>query len=167
MTLESAYYLIQIVAGTAVVISLIYLGVGVRHNTRAAKLAAVQAVQAAIGRTEEMIIQDKSFAELLMRGLTVDASELGGADRIRLNVFYRHTLRTYQSAHYQFRNAVLEASVWKPQEKALAAIFHADRGLRRHFEVEKYMLDGAFVTLCERLLHENSDLQITSAEKPA
>lgn len=166
MILESAYFVAQIAAGIAVVMSLIYVGVQVRQNTRATQLAAVQGVQAAIGRTEEMIIQDHGFAEILRHGLTASAKELPDTDRIRLNVFYRHTLRTYQSVHYQYRKSALEASVWEPQARALAAIFQADRGLREHFEVEKYMLDPLFAEFCERLLRGEQRWSITSAHQP-
>jgi hypothetical protein len=130
------------------------------------QLSAVQSVQAAIGRTEELIIQDASFADVLRRGLTSSTNELQDTDRIRLNVFYRHTLRTYQSAHYHFRKSALEASVWEPQARALAAIFQADRGFREHFEVEKYMLHPAFAEFCERLISGEQQWDITSGHEP-
>lgn len=166
MLLENVYLVIQSVAGLAVIASLLYVGIQIRQNTRATRLAAVQAVQAAIGRTEELIIQDNGFAEILKHGLSAGTRELADTDRIRLNVFYRHALRTYQSAHYQYRNSALEASVWEPQAKALAAIFQADRGLREHFEIEKYMLDPIFVDFCQRLQQGEQRWLITSAHEP-
>jgi len=165
MGLEDASSIAQIVAAATVVVSLIYVGVQIRQNTKATKLAAVQAVEEAIGRTEELIIGDASFAEILKHGMAAAAHELLDVDRIRLNVFYRHTLRAYQSAHYQYRHSALDKSVWEPQIKALAAIFHADRGLREHFAVEKYMLDPAFVEVCEGVAKGNAGLSITSGTK--
>jgi hypothetical protein len=166
MSLEDASFVAQIVAAAAVVVSLIYVGVQIRQNTRATKLAAVQAVEEAIGRTEQLIISDGSFAEALKHGMAATAAELSDTDRIRLNVFYRHALRAFQSAHYQYRHSALDESVWGPQAKSLAAIFQADRGLREHFAVEKYMLDPSFVEVCEGLLTSNSGLSITSGPKP-
>ena len=156
----------QIVAAIGVIVSLIYVGVQIRQATRATKLASIQAVETAIGRTEELIIQDAHFAEILKQGLTASGAELPDTDRIRLNVFYRHCLRAYQSAHYQYRQGALDDSVWEPQAKSLAAIFQADRGFREHFAVEKYMLDASFAALCETLQREADRLTITSGHKP-
>jgi hypothetical protein len=166
MNVDFLAQLAQIVAAVGVIVSLVYVGVQIRQATRATKLASVQAVEAAIGRTEELIIQDGSFAEILKHGLTASADELIDTDRIRLNVFYRHSLRAYQSAHYQYRHGALDDSVWGPQAKALAAIFQADRGLREHFAVEKYMLDASFGAFCDGLLREVDRLAITSGHKP-
>jgi hypothetical protein len=157
----------EIVAAVGVIISLFYVGVQIRHSTRATKLAAVQAVEEAIARTEQMIIQDRGFAELVMRGLTATGGELPDADRLRINVFYRHHLRAYQSAYYQFEHSALDAAVWAGHAKAMAAIFQADRGLREHFAVEKYMFEPTFVAFCEKLLRETDHLALTSDVNPA
>jgi hypothetical protein len=156
----------QIVAAIGVIVSLIYVGVQIRQATRATKLASIQAVESAIGRTEELVIQDASFADILRRGLTMSGAELLDTERIRLNVFYRHVLRAYQSAHYQYRHGALDDSVWLPLAKGLAALYQADRGLRDHFGVEKYMLDTTFVAACEKLFRETDRLTITSAHEP-
>ncbi|HUO66558.1 MAG TPA: hypothetical protein VMV37_03430 [Gammaproteobacteria bacterium] len=156
----------QIVAAIGVIVSLVYVGVQIRQATRATKLASIQAVETAIGRTEELIIQDASFAAILKHGLTASGADLADTDRIRLNVFYRHVLRAYQSAHYQYRHGALDDSVWLPLAKGLAALFQADRGLREHFAVEKYMLDASFAALCEKLLRDVERLTITSGHKP-
>jgi hypothetical protein len=156
----------QIVAAVGVIVSLIYVGMQIRQATRATKLASIQAVEAAIGRTEELIIQDGGFADILRRGLTTSGADLLDAERIRLNVFYRHTLRAYQSAHYQHLHGALDDSVWTPLAKGFAAIYQADRGLREHFAVEKYMLDQSFVASCEKLFRDADPLTITSGDKP-
>ena len=167
MVLDTFYQIIQIAAGVATTVSLIYVGIQIRQNTRTAKLAAIQSVQTAMGRLEELIIQDGSFAELLKHGLTQSLSELSDADRIRLSVFYRHALRTNQIAHYQYRMGALDQSVWEPQARQLSAILQADRGLREHFAVEKYMLDPYFVAFCESALQKNEQWTITSGSEPA
>lgn len=165
MNVDFLAQIAQIVAAVGVIVSLVYVGVQIRQATRATKLASIQAVEAAIGRTEELIIQDGSFAEILKRGLTASGAELLDTERIRLNVFYRHTLRAYQSAHYQYRHGALDDSVWVPLAKGFAAIYQADQGLREHFAAEQYMLDGSFVAFCERLFRDADRLAITSGDK--
>ena len=68
MSVEFFAEVAQIVAAIGVIISLIYVGVQIRQATRTTKLASIQAVETAIGRTEELIIQDASFAEILRQG---------------------------------------------------------------------------------------------------
>ena len=166
MSIELFAQIAEIVAAVGVVVSLFYVGVQIRQSTRATKLAAVQAVEEAIARSEQLIVQDAGFAEILRRGLTATGRELPDTDRLRVNVFYRHHLRAYQSAYYQFKNSALDPAVWTGHAKALAAIFQADRGLREHFAVEKYMLEPTFAAFCENLLNEPHRLAITSAANP-
>ena len=167
MVLEDVFFVAQIISGVAVTASLIYVGIQVRQNTRSTKLAAVQALQTAMLQVEELIIRDAGFAEILKHGLTASAKELPDTDRIRLHVFYRNALRTYQGAHYQYRQSALDRSVWESTARTLAALFQADKGLREHFAVEKYMLDPSFVEFCEVLLKKNEQWTITSGDRPA
>jgi hypothetical protein len=160
MTLLSE--LAQIVAAIGVIVSLFYVGLQIRHSTRATKLASVQAVEEALGRTELMIVQDAGFADILRRGLTASGAELPDTDRIRINVFYRHVLRSYQSAYYQYRQAGLDRAVWEGHAKTLGALFQADRGLREHFAVEKYMLEPSFAAFCEGLRQDKAHWALTS-----
>ncbi len=44
MNLESAYFITQIVAAIAVIISLFYVAYEVRHNTKALKLSTYQSI---------------------------------------------------------------------------------------------------------------------------
>lgn len=166
VSIELIAQIAEIVAAVGVIISLVYVGVQIRQSTRATKLAAVQAVEAAIARSEQLIVQDAGFAEILRHGLTAVGPELPATDRLRINVFYRHHLRAYQSAYYQFKNSALDPAVWAGHAKTMAAIFQADRGLREHFAVEKYMLEPTFVAFCEQLLNERERLALTSAENP-
>ena len=167
MSIQLIAQIAEIVAAVGVIISLFYVGVQIRQSTRATKLAAVQAVEEAIARSEQMIVQDADFADILRHGLTATGRELPDTDRLRVNVFYRHHLRAYQSAYYQFKNSALDPAVWAGHAKTMAAIFQADRGLREHFAVEKYMLEPTFVAFCEKLLNEPDRLALTSAVHPA
>lgn len=167
VNIELVAQIAEIVAAIGVIISLFYVGVQIRHSTRAAKLSAVQAAEEAIARTEQPIVQDRGFAELVRQGLTATGAELADVDRLRINVFYRHHLRAYQSAFYQFKHSALDAAVWAGHAKTMAAIFQADRGLREHFAVEKYMLEPAFVACCEKLLSDTARLTLTSDVFPA
>jgi RPA family protein len=63
MNLESAYFVVQILVGIAVVASLLYVGLQVRENTRATRMAAVQDLQALVGKVEELVIADGGLAE--------------------------------------------------------------------------------------------------------
>lgn len=156
----------EIIAAVGVVVSLFYVGTQIRQSARATKLAAVQAVEEAIARTEQMIIQDREFADLVRRGLTATGGELPDTDRLRVNVFYRHHLRAYQSAYYQFKQSALDPAVWAGHAKTMAAIFQADRGVREHFAVEKYMLEPSFVAFCEKMLRDTERLTLTSDVGP-
>lgn len=152
VNLEELAYLAEVVASVALVLSLIYVSIQVRQSNISTRLAAVRAVQASIGSLEENFISDPGLADLLHCGMTGAIEDLPDRDRIRLSVFYRHSLRTFQSAHYHYRKGALEKSIWEPEARALAGILEADLGMREHFNTEKFVLDPEFVKLCEQLM---------------
>jgi len=149
MTLDQWASLGEVIAAVAVVASLVYVGVQIRQSTRASKLAAVLAVQEGIGHLEAFIIQDPEFAKILAKGRA--GAELSGEERLRLAVFYRHTLRTWQSAFYHHRNLALENSVWLPLAKGMASILQNDSGLSEALARESFIYDADFIDFCEQL----------------
>src|SRR5215471_6255204 len=143
MNLESASFVAQIVGGIAVVLSLLYVGVQIRQNTKATMMTAAQNLQATIGRIEEMMITDPQFSELVMR--SVQREDVSPVDSWRMTLMCRNVLRTWQTAHYMYRTGVLDKALWQPQAVLLAGLMTQDQGLQAHFERERTSLDPVFV----------------------
>lgn len=111
MTLEQAYLLAGILSSAAVVVSLIFVGVQLRHST------GQQRISSAVGyyyifRDHMKILSETNMVNLFLRGLGQGPEEFEAADRTRLNVFYTMVTRGYQVMHYQAEKKVFEEDFW-------------------------------------------------------
>jgi hypothetical protein len=149
MSLESASFVAQIVGGIAVVLSLLYVGVQIRQNTKATMMTAAQSLQATIGNIEELMITDSHFSELILRWM--QREELSPVDRWRMTLMCRNVLRSWQTGHYMYRTGVLDKALWEPQAVLLAGLMAQDQGFQAHFDAERATLDPVFVGYVEKI----------------
>jgi hypothetical protein len=108
MTLETASFIAQIVGGIAVVLSLVYVGIQIKQNTKAARMAAAQTHQAMFGNIEELFIADQQLVDLVLRASR--GEEVSPVDQWRLTCLFRHVLRTWQTGHFMYATGALEKS---------------------------------------------------------
>ena len=100
MTLEQIYFAAGIISSLAVIASLVFVGLQLRHT------ANQQRIVAAVGyydifRDHMKIMSDTGMVDLFLRGLSEGPESFEPADRTRLNVFYTMVTRGYQVLHYQ------------------------------------------------------------------
>ena len=86
MTLEAVFYVSQIVAGIAVTLSLIFVGLQVRQNTAALYRDEHNSTMAQWTVIRMAMVQNREVAELMTAGLH-GKSELDDADQLRLEQF--------------------------------------------------------------------------------
>jgi hypothetical protein len=108
----------EIGGALGVIVTLIYLSVQLRQNTKASRLAAIQAANENSSRFSEMITSDPELGELVWRGLgapdTLDPSEKRrfiGA----LNVF----MRREAVAFYLHKEGIMPEELWAARMGAL------------------------------------------------
>lgn len=111
MLLEQIYFLAGIISSVAVIASLIFVGLQVRHS------AAQQRIATAVGyydifRDHMNILNEAGMVDLFLRGLDHTPDTFEPAERTRLNVFYTMVTRGYQVMHYQAEKNVFEADFW-------------------------------------------------------
>lgn len=111
MTLEQAHLLAGILSSAAVVVSLIFVGVQLRHS------AGQQRITSAVGyydifRDHMKILSEADMVNLFLHGLNHGPEEFEAADRTRLNVFYTMVTRGYQVMHYQAEKKIFEEDFW-------------------------------------------------------
>lgn len=111
MTLEQIYFLSGIVASVAVIASLIFVGVQLRHT------ANQQRIESASGyydvfRDHMKILSEAGMVDLFLRGLDNPPDAFHSDEVTRLNVFYTMITRGYQVLHYQAEKKVFEKGFW-------------------------------------------------------
>ena len=112
MTLQDLGNLGEFVGAIAVVITLVYLALQIRQNTahlsqntRAVRLAALDASLESGNRVREILISNPELSELYIRGLQ-GYSQLDRPERLRFGMLLRNLLGAIQATH--MRDVVME-----------------------------------------------------------
>jgi hypothetical protein len=125
MSLEQASLLSQIAAAVALVVSLVFVGLQIRQNTRSQKVVAVDSLAAAIAAINVPAMESPALGEALSRAM----HNWGSAtreQRIVAHYFLFSFFKLSESAWYQQRAKVLDPTQWIGWETLLRAIYHSE-----------------------------------------
>ena len=111
MTLEQIYFVAGIVSSVAVIATLIFVGVQLRHATNQQRIESASGYYD-IFRDHMKILSEADMVDLFLRGLEHPPETFDPADRTRLNVYYTMVTRGYQVMHYQAEKRVFEEDFW-------------------------------------------------------
>lgn len=117
MILENFYFVSQIVASIAVIISLIYVGRQVNQNTSATQDAASQAYVAADNEIVGLINISDNLADILHRGAR-GLSALSGGELIQFMAFNEQAFISFQSFYLSWKNGNLDERLWNTYRQA-------------------------------------------------
>lgn len=112
MSLEDFYFLAGIVSSAAVVASLIFVGVQLRHSANQQRIATAAGYYDFF-RDHMKTLEEASLVDLFLRGLENGPESFEPAERTKLNVFYTMLTRGYQVMHYQAQKKVFEEDFWR------------------------------------------------------
>ena len=111
MTLEQVYLLAGIISSVAVIASLIFVGVQLRHAANQQRIESASGYYD-IFRDHMKILSEAGMVEVFLRGLDSPPNAFDAADRTRLNVYYTMVTRGYQVLHYQAEKKIFEEDFW-------------------------------------------------------
>jgi hypothetical protein len=96
----------------AVVVSLIYVAIQIRQNTRATKLATAQNLSQDFRGVLSPLYSDSEVSRIYLDAMA-DVEALDGHERFRAYVFTQGYLRTLENAYYQYANGAVDEYVWE------------------------------------------------------
>ena len=122
MNLESIAHLAEIASSIAVIVSLIYVGLQVRQNTRALMATTYNAVTANSVAILSPMYTDPEFTAFLER---MQAAPDAGtsADKLRFHMLLLTAFRHWDNLHYQFRNGTLDPEMWRCYDRTMTRWF--------------------------------------------
>lgn len=112
MELERIAMLADIVQAIAVVATLLFIALQIRHNTRIAMLTAAQTSAQLLANNLGRVTDNPELAELLSgaRGSLVDLSD---AERLRVSNFVTAAFRHIEVLHAHRRHGIYEEELWQ------------------------------------------------------
>jgi len=138
----------------AIVFSLIMVAYEVRQNTIATELEVAASYESSFSEMEFFIAGNPDFAELLAKG--IDGVELNRTESLRLEMFYRRVLRSWQQLHYQYLSGALEESLWSGQQVGMVLTILSDKGLQASWKENRVRYSDDFNLMIESFLEKNS-----------
>jgi hypothetical protein len=146
----------EIAGAMAVIVTLIYLSAQIRQNTKASRLAAVQAASENSSRFSELIAVDPELSELFWRGMrepeSLDPEEARRFVAV-LNVFVRREAVSF----YLHKEGVMPDVLWAARVGALAGTLNQP-GIRLFLEMGASSLPADFREFLAKVTSQPSTL---------
>lgn len=150
--LERLSSLASIISALAVVVSVIYASIQIRHNTRAVTAAAFQQVVNSFAQISFEIAKERSLADLYIRG-GKDFRSLDEIERAQYSLVLLSFLRRAENVLFQSTSHVLTGEHWSGIRTSIKAIL-APPGARACWSEIQNRLNPEFRSFVASLIAE-------------
>jgi hypothetical protein len=135
VTLNELGNLGEFISGLAVVITLVYLALQIRHNTRAVRSSMHQDMIESTLRIAESVSDTEDLGRIVLHA-DEDYDELTELERIRFDAYAERMFSNFESVFYSYRNSMIEEDLWESWESSyLADISRVS--MRRYWQEER------------------------------
>ena len=135
MTLEDLGNLGEFIGALAVVVSLAYLAVQIRHNTKTVRTSTYQAVLDSNMRTADPILFNPQ-AERVYRIGRRDLSQLTADEKPLFTQIVARFLLNYEAIYLQHQLGIIDSDYWRGRQSALRNLV-SQPGVHAHLEGRK------------------------------
>lgn len=149
MTLETAYYLSQIVAVVAIFASLVFVGLQIRQNTRATRAASHNAVSDSLNEINRMFAENADLTKIWLAGMA-DRKALTEEERWRFDSTMRAYMHVCETMFIQAGLGAGDKSVLHAEEEGIRQAF-ASPGMRAWWAENPYGFCPEFRTYVAKL----------------
>lgn len=147
MRWESFATLSQVIGSLAVVGSLVYLALQVRHSTRAIRAESARAAVAAMRDFNRSMVENAAVARIFRVGAE-SLSNLSDDERAQFGHLLFSFYKNAEELHYQFCRGTLAADVWRTWRTVLA-VYATSPGFQEYWSKRSVLFTPAFRAECE------------------
>ncbi len=152
VTLEDLGNTGEFLGAIAVLISLIYLALQIRHNTMTVRAVTSAAVSESLARVTEVVGADPQTARVYTLGLAGD-STLSPEESFQFNYLFATYMRRVENAYYQQLRGFVDSEHWQTTDRILSLAMELP-GARRKWEGARSVYSDQFVAYVDRILIE-------------
>lgn len=135
MTLDQLGNLGEFISGLAVVVTLVYLAIQIRHNTRAVRSSMHHAMIESTLRIAESLSDNADVARIVLRA-DEDYDNLTDEELIRFEAYGERVFSNFESVFYSYRNSMIEEDLWESWESSYLADIKR-KSMRRYWQDER------------------------------
>jgi len=132
----------EIIGAVGVIVSLIYLALQVRSNTRAMMAQSARDAVAAMRDFNKSMVEDAELARIFRLG-TEGLSNLTEEERGRFGHILFNFFKTAEELHYQYIQETLDPEIWEGW-KGIIALLSTSPGFREYWAMRSTFFTPAF-----------------------
>jgi hypothetical protein len=150
MNLNDLANLGQIIGAIGVMITLVYLAIQNRQNTKAVRSSSIQNLVQSLSTTAQAAVENKHIIPLLLKANT-GAGALTEEERTQLHFWFLMTFRRFEGVYFQRDLGFVDAAVIEGFERSHIAILTSKSG-QAWWTSSKEIFNSGFVSYVEELL---------------
>ena len=141
----------EVMGVVAIVVSLIYVSVQIKQNTKVARAATRQAISESTENLGSDLINNREIAEIFVKHLS--GNELSTVENLRLQARCYRDMQHWENIHYQYNEGLVSKDQWEGFRKNLSSLLAID-AYREYWEHESFHYSDAFQAEIASLLKE-------------
>lgn len=126
------------------VLSLIYVGIQLKQNTKAIRLTTMESVLQQFRDHEALVCQSSEVADIFWRGHQ-DPSTLKGPEVMRYHQLCNYYYKSFENAYFQYRDGVLEKENWMSLKQFFVDVGNLP-GMQQYWNKRKSWYSNRFQT---------------------
>lgn len=146
----------ETLSAVGVIVTLVYLAIQLRQNTRALRSNSWQAIQESEQRFDDLFSKHPEICELWVRasegGLECLDSE---AERLQFNSLAKQLIDQFQTHHYQYERGLIETEMWQTWATQFKEDVASYKGLREVIAIRRPHLRASFRQFVDEHLRES------------
>ena len=135
MTLNELGSLGEFMSGLAVVVTLVYLAIQIRHNTRAVRSSMHQDMIESTLRIAESVSDNENVGRIVLKA-DEDYENLTTEERIRFEAYAERVFSNFESVFYSYRNSMIEQDLWESWKASYLSDLSRE-AIRRYWQDER------------------------------
>ena len=126
MNIESIANYADVIGGVAVIVSLIYVGIQIRRNTKSSQSQANQSAHESLANASLEIAIDADLSSLARKGM-VAFEKLTEEEHFRFMMLMMTVFRRFENIFYQYEKGFLEEELWDGYKQSML-LYHYTSG---------------------------------------
>jgi hypothetical protein len=135
VTLNELGNLGEFISGLAVVVTLVYLALQIRYNTRAVRSSMHQDMVESTLRIAESVSDNADIARIVLKA-DEDYGSLTKEEQVRFEAYAERVFGNFESVFYSYRNSMIEEDLWESWESSFLDDISRD-SMRRFWKDER------------------------------
>jgi hypothetical protein len=127
MNIESMANYADVVGGVAVIVSLIYVGIQIRRNTKSSQAQANQTAHESLANVSLEVAKDPDFTGFTRKGM-IAFDELTEEEKFRFILFMVTVFRRFENIFYKYQKGFLDKELWEGYRQSMLLYFYTSGG---------------------------------------